>query len=168
VTNRNHSSQRHNSFTATLICCALIWAVSLPGCGGSTEKPVAEADVEHHEHASPEHAHAHAAPADFAAGVATLKEEFEAIKAAFAAGKTQDAHDPLHEVAHLLEALPDLAKAAPLEADQAQIVQDAITKMFDAYMEIDGAMHEGAEPDYQAVAGTLDECMATLEAAAGK
>ena len=39
---------------------------------------------------------------------------------------------------------------------------DRQSAMFEAYGEIDGAMHEGKEPDYAAVSDKLDQAMADL------
>jgi hypothetical protein len=139
----------------------------LAGCGaddqkkeeiqGSNGDAVAHAEGDQDDHQDPD------APQTYAEGVAALKESYQTIQDAFAAGDAEKAHGPLHEVGDLLTALPKLAQSAGMNQEQVQSVEEASNAMFEAYGQVDSAMHHGEEPDYAAVADTLDQHMATLE-----
>jgi len=102
-------------------------------------------------------------PLDFPSSVAALKDCYGKIKEAFEADKPGDAHVPLHDVGHLLEGITKAANEADLESADRDAVTVAVGRMFDAYGTIDGAMHAGKEPDYDAVAEDLDKGMTDLE-----
>jgi len=132
---------------------------------------------EHEGHGHEGHAHepagADGLPADFASAVANLRPLYEAIREAFQAGDKGKADKPLHQVGHLLESLPELAGKAGLGEQELAKAKSAASAMFEAYGELDEAIHAGQEPDYGAVAEKLDKAMAELGAltkppAAGK
>ena len=130
----------------------------------SDQKP-ATADAQADEHAG--HEHSAALPQDLASGIAVLHEHYQAIKEAFEKGDTEKAHEPLHDVGGVLEVLPKLAEAAGLAAADAEKLNQAVDKMFEAYGSIDEALHAGKPADYKAVAGPLDENMAVVTSIAG-
>lgn len=159
-------------------------AVALSGCGTAgtdtdPSRPQAGADDhdhtghdhgegEHAEHAEhgEEHAgddHMQSTPTDFAAGVGALRQRYEAIRDAFQADDVEKAHEPLHEVGGLLDALPKLVDQSELSDSDKATAKAAVTAMFDAYGQIDGAIHDGKAPDYDAVAADLDKAMADLD-----
>jgi hypothetical protein len=151
------------------MCILLICgtAVYLNGCGSgqekdsaSTPKPVQEQHDDDHDHD-----HDHGLPETFAAGVQMLKEHHQEIKTAFESGNDDHAHEPLHCIGELLENLPQLAKSAGIADDQVKVVQDAVDKMFEAYGNVDAAMHNDEKADYASVSNTLDESLAVLEQA---
>jgi hypothetical protein len=74
------------------------------------------------------------------------------------------AHDPLHEVGPLLENLPKLAGQAGLNAEDLATAKAAITAMFEAYGQLDQAIHGDKEVDYESVRDKLDQGMADLDA----
>ncbi len=153
--------------TLLALLLPVVTLLLLAGCGTAPEKSAGDSDEHatsdsHDEHASDVD---HDAPASLAEGVTELKENYEAIKTAFASGKLDDIHTPLHKVAPLLEALPKLADSADLSDEQATSAKEAISQMFDAYSQVDGALHDGKEADYSAVSDTLDQAMAALESA---
>ena len=94
----------------------------------------------------------------------SLKEHYEEIKVAFESGQPDDAHGPLHDIGHVLEQIPKLA-GSELPEDQAEEAMLAVAQLFDAYGQVDDAMHKNEEPDYAAVAEAIDASMATLEKA---
>jgi hypothetical protein len=167
----------------TVVLGCSVVAVFLLGCGSSGSGPTGSqpaggaaaphehADHEHadhkdrdHQHADHEHADAVSGkpPADFAAGVAGLQQQYEAIRDAFRAGDKGKADGPLHQVGHTLEALPELAAKAKLGEQDVAAAKSAATVMFEAYGKLDEAIHGGKEPDYGAAADTLDKAMAEL------
>lgn len=138
---------------AILVCAT---ALLLFGCTETQKEPVqpaASGTVDEHDQ-----------PADYAAAVAALQGHYEKIKVAFESGSPDDAHEPLHEIGHVLEAIPDLA-TAELAADQAEKVNQAKAELFEAYGQVDDAMHKGETPDYAAVAEKIDTNIAVIEKA---
>ncbi len=142
----------------------------LAGCDRSSPSesgPVAPAAVDQHAQHQDHAALAHPAPADFTAGVQELKQCYLKIKQAFAASDShaaiEQADEPLHRVGEILEVLPDLAQKTQLTHDDLQSVKKSVDAMFEAYGDIDGAVHAGKTPDYQAAAKQLDEAMSVLE-----
>jgi signal transduction protein with GAF and PtsI domain len=126
----------------------------LVGCQGSTQTPQPEA-----------HEHEHEGPATFAEGVAELQSIAAAVRKAMENNSPDDAHDPLHEVGHLLKALPGLA--ADLSDDAQQIVQGEADKLFDAFGKIDSAFHKAdgdREGAFEAVAEQIDASVAAIVA----
>jgi len=139
-------------------------SLGLLGCGPAAERGPAADQAASHDH---DHDHGDgqaAGPADFPAGVAQLRKNYEAIRDAFQANEPDKAHEPLHEVGELLEGLPALAEKAALGEAALASAKAAAESMFAAYGEIDGAIHAGKQPDYAAVAEKLDKGMADLQA----
>jgi hypothetical protein len=179
-------------WTARIGCC--LAAVATLGCGSSENGPAVTptnapaATQEHGEHDGHEHAnnghgheghghgdheghdHSHAdagsPPADFASAVAELQSLYETIRDAFQSGDQDKADNALHQVGHLLEALPELAGEAGLGEQELAQAKSASSAMFEEYGNIDEAIHSGKEPDYEAVAEKLDTAMAELSALA--
>jgi hypothetical protein len=96
--------------------------------------------------------------------MAELRPMYETIRDALQAGDKDKADEPLHQVGDLLESLPELANKAGFGDQELATTKSASAAMFEAYGRIDGAMHAGEEPDYEAVAETLDKAMAELSA----
>lgn len=148
---------------------ATLLSVALLGCGPSgSHAPDANQAASHnhddHDHGDHVDQDAASGPKDFPAGVAALRDNYEAIRDAFQAGDMDKAHQPLHDVGALLETLPELAGKATLRDAELASVKSAVAAMLDAYGEIDGAMHLGKQPDYAAVADKLDKGIADLQA----
>ncbi len=74
-----------------------------------------------------------------------------------------NAHDPLHHVGALLEALPALGRTAGLSAEQRATLHQSVDQLLAAYGQLDEALHGGKKPDYDAVAARLDAAIAALE-----
>ena len=147
------------------VFCCLIGSVALfgcPGCGSGDRADqsgtVSNQDGDH------DHDHDHPAPEGFAAEVAVLRGHFETIRDALGENDVSTAHDPLHEVGHLLENLPKLADQAGLNAEDLATAKAAITAMFEAYGQIDQAIHGDKDVDYESVREKLDQGMADLDA----
>jgi hypothetical protein len=156
-----------------VICLSLLVAVLMAGCDRSAaeKKPQAgqtqgksEKHADHANHAGDEHPR----PVNFAAGVRELKEHYLEIKKAFEQADMEkaieQAHEPLHAVGDILEALPDLAKQSNLPPEELQTVKKSVDALFEGYGSVDDALHEGKEPNYQAVAANIDQAMAAMEA----
>lgn len=153
---------------ACLTCCCLLGcgpAAIEQGNGGasssthpSTESHAAShKDREGHEHA--EHAHensqesdGHTHPADLSSAVAELKKLTEAIRSAFENETPEEAHDALHEVGHLLEAIPGLAARQnadkPIDVDA---LKEHVELLFDAFTTLDDTLHGGEDVEFSEV-----------------
>ena len=80
----------------------------------------------------------------------------------FKAGKLFLRHEPLHDVGHLLDALPALADKAGLDAAQKDAVKGAKEQLFDHFGKVDEMMHGEKGAKYEDVATKIDEAVATL------
>jgi hypothetical protein len=87
----------------------------------------------------------------------------DTIRDAFAANDPDKAHDPLHEVGHLLEELPAAAEKNAPPVDVAAVKAAAET-LFDLYSQVDEKMHGGEGADYAAVAAQIDAGIERLQA----
>ncbi len=158
---------------ATPVSLLLALAVMLAGCTDSASKPptgksapaAAPAGHQHdHEHGDGhEHDQDPAMPADLPAGIAALKAHRQEIKAALAEGSVEKAHDPLHHVGELLEALPALGRTAGLTAEQLATLQQSVDQLLTAFGQMDEDLHDGKAPDYDKTAAQIDAAIAALE-----
>lgn len=177
---------RSSGLLVTLCLSSIvIWTAS--GCGKTNTKPAPAADSKapagDHDHGDAEDGHDHGdakaaseqTEADthdhadtelhtLAEGIAALELNYQQIKDAFAKNDAEKAHDPMHSVGNVLDALPELGKTAGLTADDATKLQQAVDKLMEAYGSVDEAMHEEKTPDYAAVAEQIDQQMAVLRA----
>jgi len=167
-----------NSFRfLSLICCLGATLVWFSGCDNKpvTQQPPAKSgdshDHEHgHEHKEGEthdhgkesapHDHSNMSLGDAAKEIVTLQ---KAIADAFAANDPDKAHDPLHEIGHIIGVLEDAGKKASLsEADAAEL-KAAKDGLMDAFSKVDGAMHGEGETKYSDVAEKVDQSIASLK-----
>jgi hypothetical protein len=155
---------------------ALVVAVSLAAAGCTQPGGVAGKSTQaghghdEHAHSHDDHDHGHdhdhtpGKPAvDFPAAVAEVVRLDDTIRKAFAAQDTAAADEPIHAIGHLLEQLPELAKAHGAGVDV-----DAVTKssglLFEAYSRIDGKLHGGDGSDYDTEAQGIARELATFRA----
>ena len=99
--------------------------------------------------------------------MAELAEIRDELREAMEANRPDDAHHPLHEVPELLEVLPEVAADTDLPKEKWEVVNSEVESLFHAFTQIDKAFHKkdgdkvGA---YEAVAGSIDESIAAIEA----
>lgn len=162
--------RRFLGFSVAAAGLSLLLLASTVGCGDSRQKPssaparqpsAVDAQADEHEHGDHDE-HAEQAPHSFAEGVAALQKHYEEIKTAYTQGEAEKAHEPLHQVGSVLEALPELGQKAGLAATDLEKLKQSVEKIFEAYGNIDDAVHQKKEADYQAVAKQLDENMAAI------
>jgi hypothetical protein len=149
---RNSSLLLRLSFLAAL-------SVSV-GCSKAVTTPVAEATGDSHSH---EHEHR---PESFAAAVTELVAHRDAIRSGIESGKSAVVHDPLHEVAELLDAFPDIAAETDLAKDDWEAVKAASDRLFDSFGVIDEAFHKkdgDKKAAYESVAKDIDEAMQAIQ-----
>ncbi len=160
--------RRFLGFSVAAAGLSLLLLASTVGCGDSRQKPSSAparqpsaVDAQADEHGDHDE-HAEQAPHSFAEGVTALQKHYEEIKTAYTQGEAEKAHEPLHQVGSVLEALPELGQKAGLAATDLEKLKQSVEKIFEAYGNIDDAVHQKKEADYQAVAKQLDENMAAI------
>ncbi|MEO1498360.1 MAG: hypothetical protein AAFV43_14545 [Planctomycetota bacterium] len=134
--------------------------VPLTGCGDTAT--VTKADDHGHEH---DHDHDHGdRPESLHAAVAQLTATRDTIREAILEGDADDAHDPLHEVGELLEAIPDIASETDLPKAEWDAVKAANEELFDAFGAIDKAFHTKDGDKKAAYEGVADKLDTAIEA----
>jgi len=120
-------------------------------------------DDQGHDH-GPERSHAPGKPAvDFPAAVAEVVRLDDTIRKAFAEQDPAAADGPIHAIGHLLEQLPELAKAHGSGVDVAAVKKSS-GLLFQAYSRIDGKLHGGDGSDYDTEAQGIARELATFRA----
>ncbi len=144
-------------FRALGLCAVAALPIVLAGC--DAPKPAATTQK------ADDHGHSHDEPpmANYGESVGSLRKFHDQIKTAFEAGKPEDAHDALHEIGHVLEALEK--QVATLPADKQEAGKAAVKALFDGYTKIDKSMHGGDEVKYADLGEDLSKNVAALEAA---
>jgi len=89
----------------------------------------------------------------------------KAIAEAFAAGKQDDAHGPLHNVGHLLENTETLIEKSDMDDDTKKKLSEAIEQLFASYGAIDEKMHNSEKgKDYSQVSEQIENALGELKA----
>lgn len=132
-----------------LALCLVAFGGCTPGTPAAKSPGGATSEVEHgHEHGADEHDDEHAAPKSLADAVAQAKELDRQIADAYTAGKPDDAHDAMHEIGHLFEAMGPLIDTATLSSTQVSEARAAREKLFDLFNQLDEGMHGGTVVSY--------------------
>lgn len=142
---------------ALTMCALTMLSITISGC--DAPKPAVKADAGH-DHG---HDHEELAIGNFSESVGTLRKFHDEIKTAFEAGKPEDAHEALHEIGHVLEALEQ--QATGVAPDKVEGAKAAVKALFDGYIKIDKSLHEGTEIKYSDLSADLVANVAALEAA---
>lgn len=149
-------------YVLSLIPFAAIAAATCPivGCGSGTTNserpPVSIDELESDGHV--DHKHAETYPE----AVAELEEMNKVIATAFASNDLDAAHDPLHEVGHVLDELPALAKKQELSDDAVAAIGAAVEKLFEAFGKVDAKFHDEEGATYDEVKADIDSSMEVL------
>ncbi len=157
--------KRTFAFNSLAVAAALL----IGGTGCKTETPPPAPPATTGDTKADEHDHAHHNHADNLAGaVKELTDLKTTIADAFAKGDADAAHDPLHEIGHVLENIPVFAtKENVAEAEQATI-KEAVDALLDVYGKIDEGMHGKEGVKYEDVSAKIDEALAKLTGALPK
>lgn len=133
------------------------------GCN-STEQGSEQQDGHGHGHS---HDHDHSAPQSLYAAITQLSDMWADISTAMDNNDPDAAHDPLHDVGKVLDAMPRLAAETDLpESDWNQIKSEA-GKLENAFGDIDSAFHQqdgDKQAAYEAVKPKIDAGIAALKA----
>jgi hypothetical protein len=116
---------------------------------------------ESHEH---EHEHHYDSVKDAIEELTTLR---NVIRDSFAKNDQDTAHEPLHEVGHVLEMIPELAKKENVSAENQAIVEKAVETLMTAFGDVDKTMHGQEGSTYTEEAKKIDTALAELSAACG-
>jgi len=135
----------------------LIFSAPLLLTTGCNETPPAPPVA---DHAHDEHAHHH--PETLSEAVTELTELRDTIRDAFAANDPDKAHDPLHEVGHILETVSDLAKEEKLSDEKLAIVKSSVDTLMQSFGEIDKSMHGQEGASYKDVSTKIDDAIKAL------
>jgi hypothetical protein len=143
-----------------LLLGAAVVALVTPGCNSKTStdsKANPEQDVESDE----QHAET------YAAAVAELNGLATSIKDAFIANDEDKAHDPLHDVGHILGEIPALADKESISDEDKAAIKSAVEDLFEGFGALDDKMHGGEGATYEEVADQIEQAMVTLKKHAG-
>lgn len=158
----------HRTVLQLFAVCLSVVALICAGCDDAgtadSQSPAANTDGDHDHNG---HSHSHDdEPETVAEAVKILSEIRDEIRDAFKEDKAGDAHDPLHEVGHVLEDLESLVGKSELSDEDKTEAKEAVNTLFDLFTKIDDKYHgkEGAE--YDDVADKIDEAIKTLESKA--
>lgn len=161
--------------------------LALIGCG-STDQSVSDSssqssaveDHDHDDHGHDDHDHDHGQhghddhdghdheesgqPDSFAEAISQINDMGSKITAAFAKGEPDDAHDELHDIGHMIESLPELAKKAGLPETKQKKVGEATEALMDAFGKLDGTLHGGEKVDVEKISTTISAQIEELQA----
>jgi hypothetical protein len=137
--------------------------IGLSGCGESTgEKGNASVEDAEHGHGDGHEDHG---PETLAEALTSLKGMRDTIRDAFGKNDPDAAHDPLHEIGHVLGSFEDLAAKEKVSDDQAAVIKAQVEILFDAFGAVDKTMHGQEGKSWNEVSKAVDEAMSALEAA---
>jgi hypothetical protein len=89
------------------------------------------------------------------------------IRDSFAKNDQDTAHDPLHEVGHVLEAIPELAKKEKVTAENQAAIEKSVNDLMDAFGRVDKTMHGQEGSTYSEESATIDAALEALSQACG-
>ncbi len=149
-----------------ILFCGLMITVGCKPASDSTTGGVtaAESKVDHEGHDHDGHDHDAEEPKSYAEAYESLVKNQGMIKEAFEGDKRDYAHDPLHDVGGLLNAIKDFAEEdAGLSDDDKAAVATAYGDLMDAFTKLDEHFHGGAEVSYSDVSEQIETGLATLK-----
>ena len=144
-------------FPAALLCLVLAIA---GGCT-STEQASGEKDGHGHNH---DHSDT---PKSLHAAITEVSDMWADISTAMDNSDPEAAHNPLHDVGKVLEAMPDLAAETDLAESEWNEIKEEADKLFEAFGDIDSVFHKkdgDKVAAYESAKTTIDEGVAALEA----
>ena len=133
------------------------------GCSESS-KTDTSASFDEHVHGHDDHDHG---PKSLKDATATLESMRDTIRDAFARNDQDTAHDPLHEVGHVLEAIPELAKKEKVSADNQAAIETAVNSLMEAFGRVDKTMHGQEGSTYSEESAAIDATLESLSQACG-
>ena len=156
-----NSTELRNVQPSWLANCILGLALLGLVCGCTSSTPTAEKGGEEHHH---DHDHGHR-PESYTAALASIKHARDEVKAAFDAGTPNACDDALHEVAEVLDVLPDVAAETSLPKEDWQVVKDQSKLLFDQFMKIHNGFHGDSNKgaSFDSVSEEINKAIGVLE-----
>ncbi|MCA9051593.1 MAG: hypothetical protein KDA89_22800 [Planctomycetaceae bacterium] len=142
---------------------AVLFNYLLAGCASESEAPPIPAvmhDHDDHGHDHEDHSHDH--PETFAEAVSQLTAMRNTIRDGFANNDEDAAHEPLHDVGHLLEDLEGLAEKESLTDEQKAALKSSVETLFNAFGDVDKTLHGGEGATYSEVSEKIDAALKTI------
>lgn len=134
----------------------------LVGCGGGADRSADRPPVSIDELEAAHEGHSHAD--NYVDAIAELEEMRGVIAKAFADGDLDAAHDPLHEVGHVLDELVSLAKKDGVSEEGISAIESAVNTLMDNFGAVDEKFHGEEGKDYSEVKDAIDAAMEQLKA----
>ena len=169
--------------------------ILFPGCDTGNKSPVVvkedakapahtddhdKSDHDHdHDHMDEDHSdeksaqkaddgHSHEMPATVEAAIAQLKKVTGQVRQALKSGETDKADSLVHSIGHLMEDLNEKIAAAKIDEKVKDAATAASNKIFEAYGEIDEALHAAEDEikkiDFGSFGPTINKATKNLEA----
>jgi hypothetical protein len=143
------------------LSCSLFLAA---GCSDdSNQKPIAKVPGHDHGHGH-DHEHTYQSVKDAVEELIALR---NTIRDGFAKNDPDAAHDPLHEVGHVLEAIPAQATKDKLAEDKIAVIKTSCETLMDAFGAVDKTMHGQEGSTYPEVSARIDAAVDELAKACG-
>ena len=138
TTTRPETARSLTAFVPMVIALGCMVLCLTCGCTSSTVSTSTTDgdDTEEHHH----HDHGHR-PESYSAALASIKHARDEVKAAFDAGTPKACDEALHEVAEVLDVLPEVAAETDLPKNDWQVVKNQSTVLFDQFMQIHNGFH---------------------------
>ena len=148
---------------AGMVACGVVCGVlgGVAGCGGGDASRTGNSVVEGEP---PPILDLPPPAADFREGIEKLTSMRDTMRDAFAAKDIDKAHGPLHEVGHLLEALPGLFEKEVADEASRAAVRKEVDELFDQFGKVDAKLHGEKGADYADVSRQIDEALERLRA----
>ena len=133
------------------------------GCEESTSTaPIASSGEHVHGHDDHEHG-----PESLTDAMNELTSMRNTIRDAFAKDDQDGAHGPLHDVGHVLEAIPELAMKEKVTAENQAAIEKSVNDLMDAFGRVDKTMHGQEGSTYAEESATIDAALEALSQACG-
>ncbi len=111
--------------------------------------PITEADVE--------------MPGNYEEAIPRITSYRDTIRGAIEAGTPSKAHRPLDELDIVLNKLPSIAKDSGIPQEQWETINTSAQELRGLFNQVHSAIDEKREPDYNAVAESVDQAIEKLE-----
>lgn len=133
------------------------------GCSDTTKTDLVISSQNHgHDHEVHDHG-----PESLKDALAELTSLRNTIRDSFSKNEQDAAHDPLHEVGHVLEAIPELAKKENATAENQATIERSVNDLMDAFGRVDKTMHGQEGSTYTEESATIDAALESLSQACG-
>jgi uncharacterized protein YukE len=143
------------------VCTSILAMIALSGCNSSKPSSNASKATDQHDGDGEKHAET------YAAAVENLNELATSIKEALTEDDEDKAHDPLHNIGHVMEEIPALANKEPFTDEEKEAINKAVEELFDCFGKLDEKMHGKTGASYEDVADRIQQALATLQEHAG-